>query len=154
MIARGGPSPRGERVNSPPTLTSSPSMRWRRADPVLRQLIVHFRGMRVPQAPRVFEILISAIIEQQVNLSFAHKVKKALIDTYGRWVEFGAAGTARFRSLPRWPSRPRANCCAFRFPAPRPATSSPFRASSSTARSTWKTCGSLSRRWPTKNFWS
>ncbi len=58
------------------------------ADPVLRQLIVHFRGMRVPQAPRVFEILISAIIEQQVNLSFAHKVKRALIDTYGRGVEF------------------------------------------------------------------
>jgi DNA-3-methyladenine glycosylase II len=57
-------------------------------DPVLRQLIVHFRGMRVPQAPRVFEILISAIIEQQVNLSFAHKVKKVLIDTYGRSVEF------------------------------------------------------------------
>jgi DNA-3-methyladenine glycosylase II len=44
--------------------------------------------MRVPQAPRVFEILISAIIEQQVNLSFAHKVKKALIDAYGRWVDF------------------------------------------------------------------
>jgi DNA-3-methyladenine glycosylase II len=58
------------------------------ADPVLRQLIVHFRGMRVPQAPQVFEILISAIIEQQVNLSFAHKVKKALIDTYGRGVDF------------------------------------------------------------------
>jgi len=58
------------------------------ADPVLRHLIVHFRGMRVPQAPRVFEILISAIVEQQVNLSFAHKVKKALIDTYGRSVEF------------------------------------------------------------------
>jgi DNA-3-methyladenine glycosylase II len=57
-------------------------------DPVLRQLIVHFRGMRVPQAPQVFEILISAIIEQQVNLSFAHKVKKAMIDAYGRWVEF------------------------------------------------------------------
>ena len=57
-------------------------------DPVLRHLILHFRGMRVPQAPRVFEILISAIIEQQVNLSFAHKVKKVLIDTYGRSVEF------------------------------------------------------------------
>ncbi len=57
-------------------------------DPVLRQLIVHFRGMRVPQAPQVFEILISAIIEQQVNLSFAHKVKKVLIDAYGRSVDF------------------------------------------------------------------
>jgi DNA-3-methyladenine glycosylase II len=58
------------------------------ADPVLRQLVVRFRGMRVPQAPRVYEILISAIIEQQVNLSFAHKVKKTLIDAYGRWVDF------------------------------------------------------------------
>ena len=58
------------------------------ADQVLRQLIVHFRGMRVPQAPHVYEILISAIIEQQVNLSFAHKVKKVLIDTYGSGVEF------------------------------------------------------------------
>ncbi len=57
------------------------------ADPVLRRLIAHFHGMRVPQAPQVFEILISAIIEQQVNLSFAHKVKKALIDAYGRGVE-------------------------------------------------------------------
>ena len=58
------------------------------ADPVLRHLIARFRGMRVPQAAEVFEILISAIIEQQVNLSFAHKVKKAVIDTYGRSVEF------------------------------------------------------------------
>jgi DNA-3-methyladenine glycosylase II len=57
-------------------------------DPVLSRLIFHFRGMRVPLAPQVFEILISAIIEQQVNLSFAHKVKKAMIDAYGRWVDF------------------------------------------------------------------
>jgi DNA-3-methyladenine glycosylase II len=57
-------------------------------DAVLRHLTVHFRGMRIPQAPSVFETLISAIIEQQVNLSFAHKVKKALIETYGRALEF------------------------------------------------------------------
>jgi len=56
-------------------------------DPVLRHLIVHFHGMRIPQAPSVFEILISAIIEQQVNLSFAHQVKAALIATYGRSLE-------------------------------------------------------------------
>ena len=66
-------------------------------DPVLRQLIVHFRGMRVPLAPSVFEILISAIIEQQVNLSFAHKVKKALIDTLrARGGIRRASATARF----------------------------------------------------------
>jgi len=32
--------------------------------------------------------LISAILEQQVNLSFAHQVKKALIETYGGGVDF------------------------------------------------------------------
>jgi DNA-3-methyladenine glycosylase II len=58
------------------------------SDPVLRRLVVHFHGMRVPQAAQVFEILISAIIEQQVNLSFAHKVKKAVIDAYGRSVDY------------------------------------------------------------------
>ncbi len=59
-----------------------------KTDAALCRLTSHFEGMRVPQAPQVFEILISAIVEQQVNLSFAHKVKKALIDSYGRGVEF------------------------------------------------------------------
>jgi DNA-3-methyladenine glycosylase II len=36
----------------------------------------------------VFETLISAILEQQVNLSFAHRVKKALIETYGGRLDF------------------------------------------------------------------
>lgn len=68
-----------------------------RQDQVLRHLIEHFRGMRVPQAPRVFEILVSAIIEQQVNLSFAHKVKKAVIDTLGRGIEFEGR---RYKAFP------------------------------------------------------
>jgi DNA-3-methyladenine glycosylase II len=58
------------------------------SDPVLSRLVRHFRGMRIPQAPAVFETLISAIIEQQVNLSFAHQVKKALIRAYGPSIEF------------------------------------------------------------------
>jgi DNA-3-methyladenine glycosylase II len=58
------------------------------ADPVLSLLCEHFRGMRIPQAPTVFETLISAILEQQVNLSFAHQVKKALIETYGGSLDF------------------------------------------------------------------
>ncbi|HUY15176.1 MAG TPA: DNA-3-methyladenine glycosylase [Terriglobia bacterium] len=53
-------------------------------DCVLSHLAKHFRGMRIPQAPTVYETLISAIIEQQVNLSFAHKVKRVLIEAYGR----------------------------------------------------------------------
>jgi len=57
-------------------------------DPVLSRLVRNFRGMRIPQAPAVFETLISAILEQQVNLSFAHQVKKALIRAYGSSIEF------------------------------------------------------------------
>lgn len=58
------------------------------SDRVLSHLVSHFRGMRIPQAAGVYELLISAILEQQVNLSFAHQVKKALIETYGMGVDF------------------------------------------------------------------
>ena len=69
-------------------LDLSPFYEKAKTDAVLSCLCAHFRGMRVPQAPTVFETLISAILEQQVNLSFAHQVKKALIETYGGCVEF------------------------------------------------------------------
>jgi DNA-3-methyladenine glycosylase II len=59
-----------------------------KADPVLSRLCEHFRGMRIPQAPTVFETLISAILEQQVNLGFAHQVKRALIEAYGGQLDF------------------------------------------------------------------
>jgi len=69
-------------------LDLTPFYQRAKADPVLGLLCEHFRGMRIPQAPTVFETLISAILEQQVNLSFAHQVKKALVETYGRSVDF------------------------------------------------------------------
>jgi len=69
-------------------LDLTPFYKRAKADPVLRLLCPHFRGMRIPQAPTVFETLISAILEQQVNLSFAHQVKKALIETYGGRLDF------------------------------------------------------------------
>ena len=58
------------------------------SDPVLSRLVSMFRGMRIPQAASVYEVLISAILEQQVNLSFAHQVKKALIEAYGMGIDF------------------------------------------------------------------
>ena len=69
-------------------LDLAPFYRLAQADPVLAKLVVHFKGMRVPQAPTVYESLISAILEQQVNLTFAHQVKMALIGTYGTSVEY------------------------------------------------------------------
>lgn len=69
-------------------LDLNPFYRLAQGDPVLSKLEARFRGMRIPQAATVYETLISAILEQQVNLTFAHQVKKALIDTYGDRVEF------------------------------------------------------------------
>jgi DNA-3-methyladenine glycosylase II len=57
-------------------------------DRVLSRLAVHFHGMRIPQVPNPYEAIVCAILEQQVNLSFAHQVKKALIETYGRTVDY------------------------------------------------------------------
>jgi DNA-3-methyladenine glycosylase II len=69
-------------------LDLKPFYRIAAADRVLAHLVTHFRGMRIPQAASVYELLISAILEQQVNLSFAHQVKKALIQTYGTHINF------------------------------------------------------------------
>lgn len=60
-----------------------PFYRLAKKDHVLGKLVASFRGLRIPQAPSVYECVVSAILEQQVNLTFAHKVKKALIETYG-----------------------------------------------------------------------
>lgn len=57
-------------------------------DPALRRLAFHFHGMRIPQSANPYESLVSAILEQQINLSFAHQVKKALIARYGQTVEY------------------------------------------------------------------
>jgi DNA-3-methyladenine glycosylase II len=69
-------------------LDLKPFYRLAASDPVLSHLVRHFRGMRIPQAASVYELLISAILEQQVNLSFAHQVKKALIEAYGMGLDF------------------------------------------------------------------
>jgi len=68
-------------------LDLSPFYRLAESDPVLRRLTRHFRGLRIPQSASVYETLISAILEQQVNLTFAHQVKRALIETYGTCLE-------------------------------------------------------------------
>ena len=79
------------------SLDLEPFYRLAKSDPVLSHLAARFRGMRVPQAPSVFETVICAILEQQVNLSFAHQVKKALVETYGDHVEFEGV---RYNSFP------------------------------------------------------
>lgn len=69
-------------------LDLKPFYRLAKSDRVLSRLVSHFRGMRIPQSASVYETLVAAILEQQVNLTFAHQVKKALIETWGDTVEF------------------------------------------------------------------
>jgi DNA-3-methyladenine glycosylase II len=69
-------------------LDLNPFLKIARNDKVLSRLVGRFRGMRIPQAPSVYECIVCAILEQQVNLTFAHQVKKALVETYGETVEF------------------------------------------------------------------
>jgi len=57
------------------------------SDPVLSLLTRHFRGLRIPQSPNIFAAVVSAILDQQVNLAFAFQVKKALVESYGGHVE-------------------------------------------------------------------
>ena len=70
------------------SLDLGPFERLAESDSVLAKLSAHFRGMRIPQAVSVYETLICAILEQQVNLTFAHQVKKALIETYGKGIDY------------------------------------------------------------------
>lgn len=65
-----------------------PFCRIAKKDRVLAKLVDRFRGLRIPQAHSVYECVVCAILEQQVNLTFAYQVKKALVETYGQSVEF------------------------------------------------------------------
>jgi DNA-3-methyladenine glycosylase II len=78
-------------------LDLKPFYRLAASDPVLARLTGHFHGMHIPQSISPFETLISAILEQQVNLSFAHQVKKALIEAYGDHLEFAGR---RYNAFP------------------------------------------------------
>jgi DNA-3-methyladenine glycosylase II len=77
-------------------LNLAPFCRLAESDSVLTRLVAHFRGMRIPQSLNVYETLVSAILEQQVNLTFAHQVKKALIDTYGKSLEYRGRSYSAF----------------------------------------------------------
>lgn len=81
-----------------PSLDLGPFYRRAESDAVLRRLTSHFCGMRIPQSASVYEALISAILEQQVNVVFAHQVKRALIANYGTHIEVGGR---RYHAFPQ-----------------------------------------------------
>ncbi|WP_164217209.1 DNA-3-methyladenine glycosylase 2 [Virgibacillus sp. YIM 98842] len=57
-------------------------------DPLLRPLVHKHYGMRIVGIPDLFEALSWAVIGQQINLTFAYKVKRRFIDTYGAHITY------------------------------------------------------------------
>ena len=57
------------------------------ADPAYGALLGRVRGLRALLMPSPFEALVWAIIGQQINIAFAYKLKRALVEQFGRTIE-------------------------------------------------------------------
>ncbi len=67
-------------------LNLQPFYRLARRDALLAPIAPHFRGLKLPASPTVFESLVMAVLSQQVNLTFAYSIKKELVETFGdKW---------------------------------------------------------------------
>ena len=60
-------------------------------DPILKPLIDKYWGLRLIGIEDLFEALSWAIIGQQINLGFAYKTKRALVEKYGKYVDYNGA---------------------------------------------------------------
>lgn len=58
-----------------------------RADPIFGRLLHAYAGLRPVVIPDLFETLVWAIIGQQINVSFAAKCKRALVERFGSRLE-------------------------------------------------------------------
>jgi DNA-3-methyladenine glycosylase II len=58
-------------------------------DPILKPIANQYYGLRIIQIPDLFEALTWAIIGQQINLTFAYKLKRRFVEHYGEKVTYG-----------------------------------------------------------------
>ncbi|MBX7109359.1 MAG: DNA-3-methyladenine glycosylase [Chitinophagales bacterium] len=63
-------------------------------DRLLRTLVIKYAGYRIIGIPDLFESLCWAIIGQQINLSFAYKLKRSFVMAFGR--KFSRKGNTYF----------------------------------------------------------
>jgi len=61
----------------------APLMEQSTGDPVFADLVRDYAGLRPVLIPDVFEAIVWAIIGQQINVQFAAKCKRALVERYG-----------------------------------------------------------------------
>jgi len=57
-------------------------------DPVFDYMVEAFNGLKLVGMPDLFEALCWAIIGQQINLSFAYKLKRRLVEKYGDFIDY------------------------------------------------------------------
>lgn len=68
------------------------------SDPVMAERFQRYRGLRILTIPDPFEAIVWAILGQQINVAFAAKCKRALMDAYGDAVEVDGQ---RYQIFPR-----------------------------------------------------
>jgi len=51
-------------------------------------MVENFRGLRLMGIPNLFEALCWCVIGQQINLTFAHRLKRRLVETYGTAISY------------------------------------------------------------------
>lgn len=64
----------------------SPFRQAASSDPDLQSLVDRYWGLRLISIPDLFEVLCWSIIGQQINLTFAYKLKRALVEAAGEKV--------------------------------------------------------------------
>lgn len=57
------------------------------ADPVMAERMARYHGLRILAIPDPFEALVWAILGQQINIAFAARLKRVLIEAYGERLE-------------------------------------------------------------------
>jgi hypothetical protein len=134
-------------------LDPTPFHRVAGQDKVLEKLVERFRGMRIPQALSVYESVVCAILEQQVNLPFAHQVKRALVETYGETIEFDGRRYSTFPE-PHALAATTRNCGRSRYRAQRPAISLKSPAPWWMAKLTWRDCFPPRPKRPARGYWN
>jgi 3-methyladenine DNA glycosylase/8-oxoguanine DNA glycosylase len=68
-------------------LAADPAPFERRRDPYVRRLVRRRRGLRVPLTSSVFEALVWTIAGQQVNLTFAYRLRRVVLELAGKPVD-------------------------------------------------------------------
>jgi DNA-3-methyladenine glycosylase II len=57
-------------------------------DPILKDLVTRYYGLRIVGIPDLFEALSWAVIGQQINLSFAYTLKRRFVENFGTYYEW------------------------------------------------------------------